>query len=169
MTKPHDGSKTSHRPSPDPTLRARAEEKLRTIEAVESEKLSIEKTRVVLHELRVHQIELEMQNEELRKTQTALEIGRARYFDLYDLAPVGYCTLSAKGIILTANLTAATMLGTTRSALAKSLFSSFIHGYFCPSPRKGKNPLSTIGTGHCATTSECAPRSSRIRSGGKYL
>ena len=127
MTKPHDGSKTSHRPSPDPTLRARAEEKLRTIEAVESEKLSIEKTRVVLHELRVHQIELEMQNEELRKTQTALEIGRARYFDLYDLAPVGYCTLSAKGIILTANLTAATMLGTTRSALAKSLFSSFIH------------------------------------------
>jgi hypothetical protein len=50
-------------------------------------------------ELRVHQIQIEMQNEELRRAQAELNASRARYFDLYDLAPVGYCTLSEKGLI----------------------------------------------------------------------
>ena len=79
-----------------------------------------------LHELRVHQIELEMQNEELRRTQEELEVSRARYFDLYDLAPVGYVTLSEKGLILEANLTAAKLLGVARSALVKQPLSRFI-------------------------------------------
>jgi two-component system cell cycle sensor histidine kinase/response regulator CckA len=79
-----------------------------------------------LHELRVHQIELEMQNDELRRTQEELEVSRARYFDLYDLAPVGYVTLSEKGLILEANLTAARLLGVARSALVKQPLSSFI-------------------------------------------
>ena len=73
--------------------------------------LSPEETRQVLHELRVHQIELEMQNEELRRAQAELEASRARYFDLYDLAPVGYFTLSEQGLILEANLTAADSAG----------------------------------------------------------
>ncbi len=90
------------------------------------EVLSPEEARQLVHELRVHQIELEMQNEELRRAQEELEASRARYFDLYDLAPVGYFTLSDKGLILEANLTAATMLGASRSTLVKHPLTSFI-------------------------------------------
>src|SRR5271169_78724 len=73
----------------------------------------------MVHELRVHQIELEMQNEELRHTQQELEASREKYFDLYDLAPVGYVTLNEKGILLEANLTAAVLLGRERSHLIR--------------------------------------------------
>jgi two-component system, cell cycle sensor histidine kinase and response regulator CckA len=90
--------------------------------------LSPEIARRALHELRVHQIELEMQNEELRRTQEELEVSRARYFDLYDLAPVGYFTLSEHGLILEANLTAAKLLGVARGALVKQPLSRFILG-----------------------------------------
>ena len=90
------------------------------------EVLSPEAARRALHELRVHQIELEMQNEELRRTQEELEGSRARYFDLYDLAPVGYFTLSEQGLILEANLTAAKLLGVARGALVKQPLSRFV-------------------------------------------
>jgi PAS domain S-box-containing protein len=90
------------------------------------EPLSMEKVQQALHELQVHQIELEMQNEELRRGQAELESMRARYFDLYDLAPVGYCTLNKKGLILEANLTAATLLHAARGALVKQPISRFI-------------------------------------------
>jgi diguanylate cyclase (GGDEF)-like protein/PAS domain S-box-containing protein len=79
-----------------------------------------------LHELRVHQIELEMQNEELRRTHAARESLQARYFDLFDLAPVGYCTVSEQGLIQQANLATATLLGVGRSALVKQPISRFI-------------------------------------------
>ncbi len=79
-----------------------------------------------LHELRVHQVELEMQNEELRRTQQELEAARARYFDLYDLAPIGYCTIDKQGLILEANLTAASQLGLDRRALVKQPLTRFI-------------------------------------------
>ncbi len=110
------------------TLRLRAEARLLKAPSTgEIEALSPEAARQVLHELRVHQIELEMQNEELRESQVALEEVRARYFDLYDLAPAGYCTLSEKGLIMQANLTAASLLGTTRSALLRQALTRFIH------------------------------------------
>ena len=80
----------------------------------------------LLHELEVHQIELEMQNDELRQAQAELEASRARYFDLYDLAPVGYCTLSDKGLILEANLTACSLLGLDRKKLLGHPLSRFI-------------------------------------------
>jgi PAS domain S-box-containing protein len=83
-------------------------------------------TQHLLHELRVHQIELEMQNEELRKAQAEIEAGRARYFDLYDLAPVGYVTVSEKGLVLEANLTAAALLGVNRAALVRQPLTRFI-------------------------------------------
>jgi PAS domain S-box-containing protein len=90
------------------------------------EALSFEEIRQVLHDLHVHQVELEMQNVELRTMQADLDAARARYFDLYDLAPVGYCTLSEKGMILEANLTAATLLGLNRSALLKRPLTRYI-------------------------------------------
>ena len=80
----------------------------------------------LIHELQVHQIELEMQNEELCRTQTELEASQARYFDLYNMAPVGYITLSEKGLIQEANLTVATMLGVERSELVNQPLSHFI-------------------------------------------
>ncbi len=89
---------------------------------------STEETAQILHELRVHQIELEMQNEELRRAQAQIEADRERYFDLYDLAPVGYCTLSEQGLLLEANLTAATLLGVARGVLVKLPISRFILG-----------------------------------------
>ncbi len=85
-----------------------------------------EELKRILHELRVHQIELEMQNEELRRAQAELDAQRERYFDLYDLAPAGYFTVSEKGIILQANLTAAKQLGAPRNTLAGRPFSQFI-------------------------------------------
>jgi PAS domain S-box-containing protein len=78
-----------------------------------------------LHDLTVHQIELAMQNEELRRIQTELDAARARYYDLYDLAPVGYCTLTDQGLILEANLTAAKLLGVARGELARRPISQF--------------------------------------------
>ncbi len=80
----------------------------------------------LIHELHVHQIELGMQNDELRRIQEDLAISHARYFDLYDLAPVSYVTLSSDGVIQEANLTAATVLGVPRSALLQRPMSQFV-------------------------------------------
>ncbi|MDD2881029.1 MAG: EAL domain-containing protein [Rhodoferax sp.] len=82
--------------------------------------------RHLLHELQVHQIELEMQNEELRRAQTTLDTERAHYFDFYDLAPVGYCTLDAQGLIGQVNLTTARLMGVTRDRLVARPLSQFI-------------------------------------------
>ncbi len=81
--------------------------------------LSPEAIRAVLHNLEVHQIQLEAQNEELRRTQTQLAAAQERYFDLYDLAPVGYITLSEAGLILDANLAAAALLGMHRDDMIR--------------------------------------------------
>ncbi len=110
-------------------LRQRAEMIARAKTALTSEaaaSLTPEEMRQLFHELRVHQIELEMQNEELHRSQIALEASRARYFDLYDLAPVGYFTLTPKGIIQEANLTASVLLGVPRDDLVKRPFAHFI-------------------------------------------
>ena len=97
-------------------LRRRAEERLKSRTA-DYAKLSPEEAQALIHELQVHQIELEMQNEQLRQTQAELEAALTRYADFYDFAPVAYLTLDERGLILEANLTAATMLGVERSRL----------------------------------------------------
>jgi PAS domain S-box-containing protein len=106
-------------------LRQRAEEQLKNRSAGQ-DGVSPEQAQGLLHELQVHQIELEMQNEELRRAQVELEISRTKYFDLFDLAPVGYLTLSEKGLILEANLTASKLLGVERSSLVKRAITRFI-------------------------------------------
>lgn len=83
-------------------------------------------TNKLLHELQVHQIELEMQNEELRESHISLDIVRTRYFDLYDLAPIGYLMLNEHGLIQQANLTVANLLGMGCSSLIKQPFSKLI-------------------------------------------
>jgi len=80
----------------------------------------------LLHELQVHQVELELQNEELRKTRDEMEAGRDKYSDLYDFAPIGYLTLDRDGTISEVNLAGATLLRVARAALAKRRFGVFV-------------------------------------------
>jgi PAS domain S-box-containing protein len=110
-------------------LRRQAEEIISGRVALSTDNLKALSPAVVLklmHELQVHQIELEIQNEELRQAQLQLEAARKRYFDLYDLAPVSYCTVSDKGVILEANLAAAELLGESRSDLVGQHISRFV-------------------------------------------
>lgn len=110
-------------------LRQRAETAFRKKSAVMPEDLaalSPDDARTQLHELRVHQIELAMQNEELRRTQQELDASRSRYFDLYDLAPVGYVTLNKFGVMQEINLTFAKLLGIPKASLAARPFTKFI-------------------------------------------
>jgi PAS domain S-box-containing protein len=106
-------------------IRQQAEEKL-AAQAITAPPARPEDAERILHELRVHQIELEMQNEELRHAQQELDAARERYFDLYDLAPVGYFTLSGKGLILEPNLTLTILLGVARGGLVAQPISRFI-------------------------------------------
>ncbi|WAC07732.1 MAG: PAS domain S-box protein [Thermodesulfobacteriota bacterium] len=85
-----------------------------------------ENVRQAIHELQVYQNELEMQNKELRQAQEELEASRRKYFDLYDLAPVGYLTLSEEGIILETNLAAAKVMGVERDQLLNRPVTDFI-------------------------------------------
>jgi PAS domain S-box-containing protein len=114
--------------SDGPNLRRRAEKQMQTTPADSEEiaGMSSKDMAKMVHELRVHQIELKMQNEELRRIQEALEEARDRYSHLYDFAPVGYLTINAEGIVEGANLTFATMLGTKRSEVVGKPFSRYI-------------------------------------------
>ena len=107
-------------------LRRQAEERLKKL-FEQLDNLHDDNPQRLIHELRIHQIELEMQNEELRKSQTELEDSRARYSDLYDFAPVGYFTFDKNGLIIEANLTGAGQLGIERNLLIRKPFSGFIH------------------------------------------
>jgi PAS domain S-box-containing protein len=113
------------RANPFDKLRAKAEKKLnkKIVKLREQAKGNLEE---VLHELEVHQIELEMQNEELRRAQAELEASRNKYTDLYDFAPVGYFTFDKNGVVVEANLTGCGMLGVERNVLIKKPFIHFV-------------------------------------------
>ncbi|HWR73265.1 MAG TPA: PAS domain S-box protein, partial [Nitrospirota bacterium] len=106
-------------------LRKKAGKKLSTqLERLQT--LSAKGTHDLVQELGTHQIELEMQNEELRRAQTDLEASRSKYSDLYDFAPVGHFTFDPAGVLREINLTAAKMLGVERRSLVNKPFSSFL-------------------------------------------
>ena len=109
----------------DSDLRKEAELRLKS-DTIDIKKLSETEVRKLVHELQVHQIELDMQNEELWKSQQELEESRERYSRLYDFAPVGYFTVDEDGLILQVNLTGAEMLAAERRSLIRKPLSVFI-------------------------------------------
>jgi PAS domain S-box-containing protein len=114
-------------PSKKPVKRPRREPQT-TPEATESAasaKLPLSSKRLI-HELQVHQVELQLQNEELKRSQAQIEAGLERYTAIYDSAPVGYFTLTRDGVISHANLTGAEMLGMSRSQLPGRAIAAFI-------------------------------------------
>jgi PAS domain S-box-containing protein len=107
-------------------LRKLAEEKLLDKQNQNDEYLNEADIKRLVYELQVHQIELEMQNEELRMAYEIAETSLKKYTTLYDLAPVGYFTLNKEGAICDLNFTAAKMLGGRRFSLLKSNFKLFV-------------------------------------------
>lgn len=97
-------------------LRRQAEERLRVTNR-DVAAMPVKDVQKLVQELQVHQVELEIQNDELRRTQVELEVARDRYIALYDGAPIGYLTLDLKGVVLLANLPACTLLGINRKDL----------------------------------------------------
>jgi diguanylate cyclase (GGDEF)-like protein/PAS domain S-box-containing protein len=132
----------SNKPTEPDSLRAEAETQLARAPQPKTPSRSAEE---LLHELRVHQIELEMQNEELRRAQLIIEESRDRYMDLYDFAPVGYLTLTREALIAEVNLTGAKMLGVERKKLIHRRFAHFVapqdrdrfHRYFMLAAQQG--------------------------------
>jgi len=110
----------------DVRLRQMAERLLKQKLSKTNLKLSEEEMLKLIYELEVHQVELELQNEELRQAQITATHYAERYLELYDFAPIGYLTLSKEGAIIEINLFASKMLDRDRSKLINSQFGFFI-------------------------------------------
>ena len=111
---------------PQENLRRRAEKQLRGTKQELSAPPTFAELQRLVHELAVHQIELELQNEELQDSRAALETYLRKYTDLYDFSPVGYVTLDPTGLILHINLPGARMLGTERFRLIGQPFAHYV-------------------------------------------
>src|SRR3989304_182422 len=107
-------------------LRMKAEDQLKEKQKKIVNPVTETDVKKLLHELQVHQIELEMQNEELRQAYETAETALKKYTMLYDLAPMGYFTLDSDGSICELNFTGADMLGDKRFSLVNSNFKLFV-------------------------------------------
>ena len=103
-------------------LRKKAEDIKKRKSSVSTDQLSDTDVLKLIHELEVHQIQLEMQSEELLRSQAAAQNMADKYYALYDFAPMGYFTLSKKAAILEINIFGAKMLGKDRNDLINTLF-----------------------------------------------
>ena len=113
-------------PSQADGLRGEAERRLREKNGAPVEGMAEMDVRALFHELQVHQIELEMQNEELLRAEASLQDVSDKYHDLFDFAPAGYFCLNEQGGILEVNLAGAAILGLDRSMAVKQRFGQFV-------------------------------------------
>ena len=119
--------KNQDQPADAAELRRRAEARLAARESIPQSAIRNPQSEArLVHELQVHQIELEMQNEELQQARNTADALLAQYTDLYDFAPAGYLTLDREGAIRQLNLTGALLLGIERSRLAQRRFGLFV-------------------------------------------
>ena len=170
-------------PSRSKSLRQRSERQLGERAAEEGEPNVMYDTQRLFHELQVHQIELELQNEELSHANAAASAALEKYTDLYDFAPVGYFTLDEKGLIAELNMAGAVLLGAERSRLTgrrfqlfvtqndRPVFQQFIDRIFAGSgrhycevelQRENRGPLWAELAGISAPITTGSPRLSRI-------
>jgi PAS domain S-box-containing protein len=119
-------AKSKRSPAKAAELRRLAEQRLREQKTEAAKPGTEQDTLRLLHELQVHQVELEMQNEELMAARSETEAGLERYTDLYDFAPVGYFTLDQDGTIGQVNITGAGLLGVERSKLVRRRLGRFV-------------------------------------------
>jgi two-component system, cell cycle sensor histidine kinase and response regulator CckA len=125
--KTHSTMPTRWNPSAPPDeRRRRAEQLLRERHHESGLARSETETQRLVHELQVHEIELEMQNEELQQARDFMEVGVEKYSDLYDFAPIGYLTFDREGTIQEVNLFAVSLLGIDRNQLLKRRFQPYI-------------------------------------------
>jgi PAS domain-containing protein len=106
-------------------LRSRAENRLRATRSQLSD-MPAREVQDLVHELQLYQIELQMQNDELRRTQEELIASRQRYADLYEFAPIGYVTLTRQGLVVEANFLGSLWLGNARNEMKGRKFCDFI-------------------------------------------
>jgi PAS domain S-box-containing protein len=133
-------------------------------------------TKRILHELQVHQIELELQNEELKQSKAEVVAGLEKYTDLYDFAPIGYFSLDERGQILEVNLTGAALLGVERYLLtnrrfqlfvtpqSRPAFNAFLEGVFARREEQGCE-VSLLNAGHTAFWADLEAKSAVTPSG----
>jgi hypothetical protein len=124
-------SKPERPPPSDDDLRRQAEQRLRERRPDDVRRSARDLDRLV-HELEVHQVELELQNEELLRSREEIEGAAREYAELYDFAPVGFFTLDDEGTIQRTNITGATLLGVERSQLVGGRFERFVAAGFGP-------------------------------------
>ena len=119
----------TNQPANATELRRHAEQRLQTREQTPQSTIrNPQSAQRLVHELQVHQIELEMQNEELRRMSARAGVLTAQYFDLYEFAPTGYVTLDPEGVIRQVNLAGARLLGVGRSQLVNRRLGLFVAG-----------------------------------------